>query len=189
MEVEKKKLSPFTYISFISILGFLLGSAMVSLWQDNLLFQKNVLTPDFIYEISNLYVDKRALFFLCLKKRLRAFFVLILVSSSMWKWGIVLCFFGFHGFAVGSMVELLIIRYGWQGIILYFSATFPQNVFYVLGYSILGCWCLGGGKRSTKRIFADRKLGIVFCALVINLIGIYVESEFSVKIFSMIFDV
>ena len=189
MEVEKKKLSPFTCILFVGILGFLVGTAMVSLWQENLFFKDNILDSDFIYEIGNLYVDKRALFFLCLKKRLRAFFILILMSSSVWNWGVVLFFFSFHGFAVGSMMELLIIRYGWQGVMLYFSAIFPQSIFYIIGYLILGCWCLNMGMGSTKRCFADMNWGIVLCSLVINLVGIYVESEFSVKIFSMFLDV
>lgn len=184
MEAEKRKLSPFTCISFISIFGFMLGTVMVSLWQDNLFFQNCILDSDFIHEIGNLYVDKRALFFLCLEKRLRAFFVMILMSSSVWNWGTVLFFFFFHGFAVGSMVELMIIRYGWQGIMLYFSAIFPQSIFYILGYLILGCWCLRRGKRT----FADMNWGLVLCALFINLIGIYMESEFSVKIFSTILD-
>ena len=94
-----------------------------------------------------------------------------------------------HGFAIGCVVEILIIRYGWKGVTIYLSAVLPQCILYAIGYLILGCWCMNREKTETKEKLVERKLVSIFIAFVINLLGIYIESVFSLKIFSMILNV
>ena len=189
MSFNVKKSLSIPFIVFVSMIGFMLGIMMISLWQDNLFFQEQILNADFIGEINNIYVDKRALFFLCLKKRLCAFFIMLLLSTSVWNITFVLSFFVFQGFAVGSIVEILIIRYGWQGLVLYFSMVFPQCICYLLGYFILGYWCLYREKERKQSDLDKVSMGKVLVAFSLNLLGIYIESVFSLKIFSLFFDV
>ena len=189
MRVGKRKIQALPCIIFVCIISFLFGTGMISLWQENLFFQKNILNVDFLREISNVYIDKRALFFLCLKERLGAFFIMLLMSSTIWNIAFVFSYFMLHGFAIGCVVEILIIRYGWKGVTIYLSAVLPQCILYAIGYLILGCWCMNREKTETKEKLVERKLVSIFIAFVINLLGIYIESVFSLKIFSMILNV
>ena len=189
MRVGKRKIQALPCIIFVCIISFLFGTGMISLWQENLFFQKNILNVDFFREISNVYIDKRALFFLCLKERLGAFFIMLLMSSTIWNIAFVFSYFMLHGFAIGCVVEILIIRYGWKGVTIYLSAVLPQCILYAIGYLILGCWCMNREKTETKEKLVERKLVSIFIAFVINLLGIYIESVFSLKIFSMILNV
>ena len=189
MRVGKRKIQALPCIVFVCIISFLFGTGMISLWQENLFFQKNILNADFFREISNMYIDKRALFFLCLKERLGAFFIMLLMSSTIWNIAFVFSYFMLHGFAIGCVVEILIIRYGWKGVTIYLSAVLPQCILYAIGYLILGCWCMNREKTETKEKLVERKLVSIFIAFVINLLGIYIESVFSLKIFSMILNV
>ena len=187
MNFNVKKILSLPFIVLMGAIGFLLGVMMISLWQNNLFFQEQVLSSDFIYEINNLYVDKRALFFLCLKKRLCAFFIMLLLSTTIWNVAFVLLFFVFQGFAIGSIVEILMIRYGWQGFAIYFLMVFPQCLCYLWGYFMLGQWCLNKEKNRNQRGMEPVGLGRVLVAFCINLLGIFIESVFSLKIFSFIF--
>ena len=189
MRVGKRKIQALPCIVFVCIISFLFGTGLISLWQENLFFQKNILNVDFFREISNVYIDKRALFFLCLKERLGAFFIMLLMSSTIWNIAFVFSYFMLHGFAIGCVVEILIIRYGWKGVTIYLSAVLPQCILYAIGYLILGCWCMNREKTETKEKLVERKLVSIFIAFVINLLGIYIESVFSLKIFSMILNV
>ena len=189
MNFNVNKILSMPFLVFVGMIGFLLGIMMISLWQDNIFFQEQVLNADFIFEINNLYVDKRALFFLCLRKRLSAFFIMLLLSTSAWNVAIVLSFFVFQGFAVGSIVEVLIIQYGCQGIMLYFSTVFPQCICYSCGYFMLGYWCLNRGNHRSQMDLNKMGFRKVFIAFVVNLLGIYLESVFSLKIFSIFFNV
>lgn len=189
MNFNVKKILSLPFIVLMGAIGFLLGVMMISLWQNNLFFQEQVLSSDFIYEINNLYVDKRALFFLCLKKRLCAFFIMLLLSTTIWNVAFVLLFFAFQGFAIGSIVEVLVIRYGWQGFGMYFLMVFPQCLCYLCGYFILGHWCLNKGKNRNQRDLDKIGMGRVLVAFCINLLGIFIESAFSLKLFSVIFNV
>ena len=185
MKIGNKKIPSLPCISVICTVGFLLGIVMLSLWQDNLFFQNEILNIDFINEMNHVYVDKRALFFLCMRKRLRAFFVLTIMSVSVWNLSIVLSFFAFQGFAVGAIMELLVIRYGGKGFIVYLASVFPHGILYLWGYFILGCWCLNAKTREAD----DKKKGVLLASFMIILGGIYLESMFSLKIFLMILDV
>ena len=138
MRVGKQKIPSLPCIIFVCMFSFILGTTMVSIWQENIFFQKNIFNVEFLREISNVYIDKRALFFLCLKERLGAFFILFLVSSTIWNIVFEFSYFMLHGFAIGCVVEVLIIRYGWNGVIIYLSAVLPQCILYTIGYLILG---------------------------------------------------
>ena len=59
------------------------------------------------------------------------------------------------GIYIGSIMELLTIQYGIQGIMLYFTMILPQGIFYILGFMVLGCWCLNQDKYEST--LKDRK--------------------------------
>ncbi len=178
------------FIVTISILGFMIGVLTMSLWQENCFIKDGVLGQEFIYQIKDLNIDKRALFFLCLGKRLRAFFILFLLAFSSVNVAINIIFFFLSGLYIGSVLELFAIRYGIQGILMYLSFALPQGIFYILGFLSIGCWCLNLekipvtiGKRKVEKLrsFTDkRRLGF---ALILILIGILLESYVNSEIF------
>ena len=196
MKIGKIKVAPLICILWMFLGGFVLGVISISLWQDNWFVKKELLNQDFINNIMNINIDKRALFFLCLGKKARAFFVLFLLSFSTLNLWIVFGYFGFLGYACGSVLELLMIRYGIKGSLLYFSFVFPQGIFYFLGYLILGCWCLSmeneeklQRKKKIKKIVQKNSKTRVYISFGLILLGAWLESILSLKIFFLFFDV
>jgi len=187
------RISPILLIFIISILGFISGILTIALWQENWLITDGILNQDYIYKIEELTIDKRALFFLCLEKRLRAFLLLFLLAFSSVNIFTNVLFFFLHGLYIGSVMELLVIRYGMQGFCMYASFILPQGIFYFIGYLSLGCWCLkmekgAGGERSDKKekIQQFRNKGQLLLSFISVLIGIMLESyvnSYFLKIF------
>lgn len=177
-------------LSILCFLGFLAGALTVAFWQENWLIGEGILNRDFIFEVERVKIDKRAVFFLCLGRRMRAFFLLFLLAFSSVNLLVTFSFFLLSGFCVGSIMEVLAIRFGMQGIAMYFTMVFPQGLFYALGFLVLGCWCLNQEGREGKqinrkmekvRIIRNKKVVVV--SFIMILLGIIVESYINPKIF------
>lgn len=190
MKKLKNKIPAIIWILVLSILGFVIGTLTIAFRQENWLVREGILNQEYIWETEMLNIDKRALFFLCFGRRIRAFFLLLLLSFSSVNVFVNISFFLINGFYAGSIMELLTIRYGMQGIGMYVTAIFPQGIFYVLGFWILGCWCLNQEKIQSNlqnrkveklRNIKNRKgLMISFCLI---LLGIILETYVNPKIF------
>lgn len=183
MKKTEIKIPSLILIAVISIVGFMFGVFTIALWQENWLVNQGILNREFIYQINNLKIDKRALFFLCFGKRLRAFFVLFLLTFSSVNRFSNLVFFGLNGFYVGSIMELFTVRYGMQGIIMYLSLVLPHGIFYVIGFVILGCWCLNmekggysGVYKRKEKVKSIKKKGALIISLIMILFGAILES-------------
>lgn len=190
MKKIRIEIPPIILITFVVFVGFIAGVLSIALWKENWLISEGILNSEFISDITELKIDKRALFFLCLGKRMRAFFLLFLLSFSSVNSWVNFAFFLLSGFFAGSVVEILTIRYGMQGIAMYFTMIFPQGLCYILGFLILGCWCLK--RESIERSLRERKIQkirkienkkaiIISCVLI--LVGIIIESYINPKIF------
>ena len=194
----KNRIPPILLILFMSILGFITGVLTIALWQENWLVNEGILNQDFIYKIEDINIDKRALFFLCFGKRLRAFFLLFLLAFSSVNVFTNVIFFFLNGLYIGSIMELFIIRYGMQGLLMYLSFVLPQGIFYMIGFLVLGCWCLGQERVGNERVGNERRkkkekiqtvkdqgrLGVSFMFV---FVGIILESYVNSKIFFLIF--
>ena len=175
----------------IVVLGFITGVLTIALWQENWLVQEEILNKEFIFKINELNIDKRALFFLCLGKRLRAFFILFLLAFSTVNIFVNIIFFSLNGLYIGSVMELFAIRYGMQGIIMYLSLVLPHGIFYVIGFMILGCWCLNLEKntltalnRKIEKLKRIKDIGRIAIAMIFILIGVILESYINMDFFS-----
>ena len=190
MNKIKAGIPPVLLISFLCILGFVSGVLTIALWQENWLVSGGVLNQDFIYEFERLKIDKRAVFFLCLGRRVRAFFLLFLLAFSSVNFFVTISFFLLSSFYVGSIMELFAIRYGIQGIAMYFTTIFPQGVFYCFGFFVLGLWCLNQEgragnlkKQKMEKVRKIRNKKAVFVSFMLILLGIVMESCINPKIF------
>ena len=194
LKENANKIPAVIYILLISGVGFIIGVLTIGLKQENWLISGDILEQDFIYRIKELSIDKRALFFLCLGKRLRAFFILFLLAfSSVNRFSNVL-FFILYGWYVGSIIELFAVRYGWQGIMMYLSLVLPQGILYVLGFVILGCWCWNlenmVAKTVNQKVEKVKKInGIsrIIIAFLFVFVGCVLESYISLEIFLLFF--
>ena len=194
MQRIRDRISPLFIISMISVCGFFTGVFTIALWQENWIITEGILNQDFIAKMEELIIDKRALFFLCLEKRLCAFFLLFLLAFSTVNVLTNVWFFFLHGLYVGSILELLTIRYGMQGTLMYLAFVFPQGIFYVIGYLMLGCWCLsvgknrnGAQKKKIDTVYQFTYKGRLLIALIFVFIGIVSESYVNLEILTRIF--
>ena len=190
MNKLRNSITPIIWILALSSLGFVMGTLTIAVGQENWLIKEGILNQEFISNTELLIIDKRALFFLCLGRRIRAFFLLLLLSFSSVNIFFNSFFFLISGIYTGSIMELFSIRYGMQGIGMYFTMIFPQGIFYVLGFWILGCWCLNQEKlqsntknKKLKKLRNIKNKRSVFIAFLLVLIGIILESYVNPKIF------
>ena len=190
MKKNRIEIPPMILIIFAVFGGFIAGVLYIALWKENGLISEGVLNREFISDITTLKIDKRALFFLCLGKRMRAFFLLFLLSFSSVNFWVNFAFFLLSAFYAGSVVEILTIRYGMQGIAMYFTMIFPQGLCYILGFLILGCWCLKRERiesslreRKIQKIRKIENKKAVMVSWLLILAGIIIESYINPKIF------
>lgn len=190
MNKVERKIPPIFLLMLLSGFGFFIGVFSLALWQGNFLVSDNVLGQEFMYQIADLRIDKRALFFLCFWKRFRAFFLLFLLAFSSVNLFTNVVFFFLNGLYIGSMMELFAMRYGVQGILMYLSFVLPQGIFYVIGFLSLGCWCLK--LEWTQDNFVNRKIGKIktglnkktlIVAFLFILAGVLLESFINSEIF------
>lgn len=190
MNKVERKIPPILLIILLSVSGFFIGVFSLALWQGNFLVNDNVLGQEFMYQIADLRIDKRALFFLCFWKRLRAFFLLFLLAFSSVNLFTNVVFFFLNGLYIGSMMELFAMRYGLQGILMYLSFVLPHGIFYVIGFLSLGCWCLK--MEWTQDNFVNKKIGKIktglnkktlIVAFLFILAGVLLESFINSEIF------
>ena len=106
MKKIRNRISQLVLIGIIGVLGFLTGIFTIALWQENWLITEGILNQNYLSKIEELIIDKRALFFLCLEKRLCAFFLLFLLSFSTVNVVTNAGFFFLHGLYIGSVLEL-----------------------------------------------------------------------------------
>lgn len=194
MKNIKDMVSPLFFILIITGLGFITGVISITFGQENWLITEGILNQNFIYKMEEIIINKRALFFLCMEKRLGAFFLLFLLAFSSVNAWVTLSFFFFYGLCGGSIVELLVIQYGIQGILMYVLLVLPQGIFYGGGYLSLGCWCLkteksmnGEVRKKETKIKHFANKGQVIMAFVMVLIGVILESYVNLKIFKIFF--
>ena len=188
------KIPAVIYILFLSGLGFVIGVLTIGLWRENWLVSENILEQDLICRINKLCIDKRALFFLCLGRRLRAFFLLFLLGFSSVNVFSNVMFFFLYGLYMGSVIELFALSYGWQGIMMYLALVLPQGIFYSLGFVILGCWCWNLEKitttivnRKAEKMKRVRGVSHVVAAFILVFLGCAAESYISLEFFFLIF--
>ena len=184
------KIRPIFFILFFVVLGFIIGVMWVTFRKENWFLSEGILNEKFIRNMEEMDIDRRALFFICLGEKMRSFVLLFILSFSVVNFWIISLFFLISGIAVGSIIELLVIRYGMQGILMYLTMTIPHGLFYALGFAVLGCWCLKQEQNGTtiqnKKIQKVRNLKnckALFFSFLFLVIGIFLESYLNPKIF------
>lgn len=194
MNKIRDRISPLFFILIAIGVGFGFGVIGIAFGNGNWLLADGILNQDFICKMEEIIVDKRALFFLCLEKRLGAFFLLFLLAFSSINVGANVFFFFLNGLYIGGTMELMAVRYGMQGILMYMLLVFPHGLFYVIGYLKLGCWCLKTEesiyeeqrkKEARVRHFTNK--GRLMVALIWVLTGIILESYVNLKFFKIFF--
>lgn len=191
--INRKIVTPLVYILLITFIGFITGVLSIALWKENFFFGDGILEQKFIFKIQDVNMDKRALFFLCLGRRLRAFFLLFLLAYSSVNVLSNTLFFSLNGFYIGSVMELLAIRYGIQGLWIYMGMIFPQGIFYAFGFACLGCWCLNmevrqeqGIRGKVKKIQNSIDWKKILLSLGAILLGIILESYVNVFFYKIL---
>ena len=184
---------PLGHIFVIVFLGFVTGVLVVALGKDNFLLNDGILNSEFLMKMQDINVDKRSLFFLCLGERLRAFILMVLLAYSTINVFYCNLYFALQGFYIGSVMELLAIRYGGYGMFLYLGMIFPHGIFYGLGFLCLGCWCLQlektsetGIRRKVEKLRDNSNRIKVWIALGFILVGVILESYVNLGIFCKI---
>ena len=108
----------------------------------------------------------------------REYFLYLLKKRGLLLAGIVMYF----GMSIGGMLSVMILRYGWKGILLSLSFCLPQDLFYIpagsMGISLLA---VRGGQKSDRmpgyhmEEKKKNRLKQIFLVLGVTIIGILAE--------------
>lgn len=135
-----------------------------------------------LMQISFLEIGYREYFLYLLKKRGLLGIGIVLIgmtaAGQLLLAGIVMYF----GMSIGGMLSVMILRYGWKGILLSLSFCLPQDLFYIpagsMGISLLAA---RGGQKSDRMPgyhMGEKKknrLKQIFLMLGVTIIGILAE--------------
>lgn len=135
-----------------------------------------------LMQISFLEIGYREYFLYLLKKRGLLGIGIVLIgmtaAGQLLLAGIVMYF----GMSIGGMLSVMILRYGWKGILLSLSFCLPQDLFYIpagsMGISLLA---VRGGQKSDRMPgyhMGEKKknrLKQIFLVLGVTIIGILAE--------------
>lgn len=111
--------------------GLLAGILVMSIGKGIFLDNTGFFDADTLYQIKDMTVDRGALFYYVLGRRLAALFVMAaLVTTYL---GLAACFGGMFwgGMSLGSFVSALMLRYGLKGLLLAAVCLLPQYLVYV----------------------------------------------------------
>lgn len=172
------------------ICGFLVGVMFPFLFEEKMIVESDILNQDFLLQFNHMEIDKRALLFLCIKKRLGAFFLVWMLSySSVNKFFAGVLIF-IKSIYVGSMMEILALRYGIKGLWMYLALVSPQGIFYFLGLWLLGIWCFEKTARSYKKLYlsSERENRKILIAFILTILGVALESYINPEILKFIFE-
>ncbi|MBE5894704.1 MAG: hypothetical protein E7285_03470 [Lachnospiraceae bacterium] len=171
--------------------GFLLGTLLIALADDEVLFNMGIFSKDWLRQMNFLEVDGNALFYYCLKKRLTTALFLIAFACTNLAVTAVGVYLGYVGASLGILLSASVIQFGASGIVLFLVLHFPHGVLYVVGFYFYLIWLRGmqdfrtGSYGRGKNIFFV-KITQVVVILTIVLFGIMLESYVNPLLFNKI---
>lgn len=96
-----------------------------------------IISREVLYDIGSIQWDKRILWLKCLWKRagiVVLFPLLSLTGIGLWTVRIYISWFPF---SMGFLMEMLVLKYGLSGLLLFVVGVFPQYLFYIPAYIFL----------------------------------------------------
>lgn len=180
-----------THFIYVFLFGFFIGVFLMNLWKSTLLSEAGFLDEEMLYQMKYTRIEEEPFFFYVLRKRLAAFFVPAIFATTCLGTAVTYGAFIWFGFAGGSFMAVVCIRYGLKGILLLCAAFFPQHLFYIPAFWLLlnGCYqicCIlyfpakaygdwENHYRSRKAFLAARGIYLLML-LVVVITGIFLES-------------
>lgn len=176
------------HAAVIFLAGFLTGLALVFIGQEGLVQNTPFLNHESLEGIGALEINRQGFMLYSLRQRLFPAGLLVLAAAAGAGGAAVCLFLLWSGFCAGTLLSVLSLRYGIQGVVLFAGGIFPQAFLLVPAYWLLCGWCVSSkGKRGGKAglLSADGgMLVLIFCAL---LGGCVVEGYINPSILSHIF--
>ncbi len=163
--------------------GFLLGVLYIYFSGDENGGGLNYFSEQNLFQIQFTEIVYEKYFFYLLKNRMMILAVLAVLSLALAGRYLLSGVLMLFGCSVGSMLSVLILRYGLEGLLLFFAFLFPQDFVYfpvLFGWvTVLTEWNEGmfGMKNRAYRISAGKRhVGLrVLFLLVVTIIGILLE--------------
>lgn len=170
----------------IFLAGLVLGIIIMNLGKSLLLEDTGLMDEYTLYHMKYMTVDGNALFFYCLRERLKNVAFLAVMATTYLGLAVISGMVLWYGAAAGMFLTAVVLRYGMKGILLAVTGVFPQYLFYVPAVIILMVWgeqlCRsiyfkntqrleeGGYSRLSRRLL---QLGLV---IIVVIIGCVLES-------------
>lgn len=96
--------------------------------------QSDVLSPESLSLIKYQSYNKGTLFFYIVQKRIWLILFLFLISTTYLASPAVFCTVIWYGIACGSVLSVLLLRYGGRGLLFLLFCGFPQYLFYIVAW-------------------------------------------------------
>lgn len=138
MEKSKQKRSlKVSFFFFLFILFFIVGIITVFLVEDQFIDHETFLRIGTLERLQEIEVDATKMLYLCIRERIIGMLLLILFAFTNIGNVLLVFFVSGMGCMAGMLLEVLSLRYGIKGILLFVAGVFPQYLFYSLAFILL----------------------------------------------------
>lgn len=174
---------------YVFLFGFFMGVFVMNMWKNALLGSTGFLNEEMLYQMKYARIDAQLFRGYVLQKRLTLFALLVMFATTYLGIAVAYGALIWFGFSFGMLLASCTIRYGFKGVLLFFSALLPQYLIYVPVFWMLLHWCYEvcasvyfpsriykeAQYRSRKAFVAAKGIQLFFYLLVV-IIGILLES-------------
>lgn len=129
---------PFGYIFLV---GLVAGILTMNFGKSILLEETGLLDENTLRQLSTVNPGGSALFAFILRKRMLAFLLFVVASTTYLGMAACVIGAGWYGFSAGAFLAAGVLRYGMKGILFALAATLPQYLVYIPVIYGLLVWC------------------------------------------------
>lgn len=142
MKHKKDKINDMFLLTVLFFLFFIIGIFLTILWKRKFDFEIELISKDTIFNLTNIKWDKKMLLIQCLWKRawiVIAFPIIALTGIGVWVLRVYISWFAF---SIGILMEMLVLEFGFSGLLIFIIGIFPQYLFYIPAYYFLCQLCI-----------------------------------------------
>lgn len=111
--------------------GFLIGVLYIYFTGSYQNGENDFLSVQNLMQVMYMDIASEDYFYFLLRKRLGVLLVLVLLSLALPGKYMLLGFLMIFGCSMGSMLSVLVVRYGIKGMLLFLGLVFPQDIIYI----------------------------------------------------------
>lgn len=115
----------------IFILGLVMGTILINTLSKEYCSKLNITEEYYINLIGDTIINKSDIFFNCIQKYFKEFFIILIFNCFYFGKLYNLLFTMYKGAGIGIVISVFVMKYGAGGVLVYLISIFPHYILYV----------------------------------------------------------